>query len=89
MAVGADRGRIRLMVLRDGLAVALPGIAVGIVVALLATRSLEAFLFGVEPVDAPTYLAIALLMAGVAAGAAWVPAVRATRVDPQRALASE
>jgi putative ABC transport system permease protein len=89
MAVGADSARIRRMVVVDGLRVAVFGVGLGVACALYSSRSLDAFLFGVEPVDAPTYALLAVAMAALAALSAWIPAVRATRVDPQRALSSE
>jgi predicted permease len=89
MAVGADRRGIRRLVLRDGLRLSLLGVAIGVVAAAAGSRALTTFLFGVTPVDGPTYAAVAALMVGVAALASWIPAVRATRVDPQRALAGE
>jgi predicted permease len=87
MAVGADRVRVRRMVVADGLKLTSIGLALGALAASAGARSLSAFLYGVEPVDLPTYLAVIALMGTVAALASWIPALRATRVDPNRALA--
>lgn len=102
MAVGADGGRLRRMVVSQGLRLAAVGVALGIGVAVLASRVLGSFLlgvsavdpsssllFGVTPLDPLTYAAVAALMVGVTALASWVPARRATRVDPHAALSSE
>jgi ABC-type antimicrobial peptide transport system permease subunit len=61
----------------------------GLAGAALSGSFLEGFLYGVEPIDVPTYAAVAGLLAGVALLACWVPASRATRVDPSRALRAE
>lgn len=89
MALGAERGRVRGLVVIQGLRLTGWGVAVGVAVSVLASRSLETFLFGVEPLDPATFLGVAALTAGSAVLAAWIPAVRATRVDPQRALREE
>ncbi len=89
MALGADRSSVQRMVVTDGLKVTAVGLGLGVVAAVFATRSLDAFLFGVARIDAATYLAVAVLLSVVAAAAAWVPAVRATRTDPQRTLAGD
>ena len=61
----------------------------GVAGALAATRVLKQFLFGVTPTDAPTFVAVAVLLAAVALAAGWAPAWRATRVDPLVALRYE
>ncbi len=86
MALGADAGAVRRMVVLDGVKVAALGLVAGLVVAYFASRSLASFLFQVRPTDPATYAAVATLLLAVAALAAWLPARRATRVDPQRAL---
>ena len=86
MALGAERGRVRRMVVWHGLRLATLGLVAGVGLSTLAGRSLSAFLYGVEPVDPLTLVTVAALMAGAAALAAWVPAVHATRVDPQQTL---
>jgi predicted permease len=89
MALGADRAAVQRMVVGDGLRVTAAGLVLGTVAAAFAARSLNAFLFGVAPMDLATYVFVAVLMSIVAAAAAWVPAVRATRTDPQRTLAGD
>jgi len=89
MALGADRVSVQRMVVLDGLKVAALGLCAGIVVALAASRSLEAFLYAVRPADIGTYVGVAIVMVAVATIAAWIPALRATRTEPQRALAGE
>jgi len=89
VALGAQRGDILGMVFRHGLKLAGAGVALGIVAALGATRLLSAVLFGVDAADPLTYagISVALLAAGLLA--CWVPARRATRVDPLTALRHE
>lgn len=89
LALGARPERVLRMVLRQGLSLALAGIAVGIVAALAATRLLESLLFGVSPLDPLTFALVTLLLAGVATLASFLPARRATRVDPMVALRSQ
>lgn len=89
MSLGAQRVNVMSMVVRQGTALALLGIVIGIVVALGATRGLSRFLFGVSPFDPLTFggVAVVLFLAGVAATV--LPARRATRVDPVVALRVE
>lgn len=89
MAIGAQAGQVRWMVVSQGMKLAALGLGIGLAVAFLASRSLEAFLFGVEPVDLWTYASVAGLMAAIGLFAAWLPALRATKVDPQKALNAE
>jgi predicted permease len=89
MSLGAQRGNVLAMVVRQGAFLALVGIAVGIGTALVVTRGLAFFLFGVSPFDPLTFGAatVVLFVAGVAA--TFFPARRATRVDPVVALRVE
>lgn len=89
MAVGAEAPEVRRMVVRQGMTLVFVGLAMGLVGALLASQSLEVFLHGVERLDMATYGVTFGLMAVVALLAAWVPATRATRVDPQQVLGEE
>jgi predicted permease len=89
MALGAVRADILRLVLGEGLRVALVGAALGVVAAYWATRLLAKFLFGVQPLDVLTYAAATLFLLGIAALAAYLPAARASRVDPMVALRSE
>ncbi|HYC59352.1 MAG TPA: ABC transporter permease [Thermoanaerobaculia bacterium] len=89
MALGADASGVRGLVVRDGVQVAAIGIALGLVVAFPATRVLSALLYGVEATDATVFSAVALVLLCVALAASYLPAHRATRVDPMMALRPE
>jgi predicted permease len=86
VALGAERGTILRMILGEGAAMALVGLAVGGAAAVPLSQLLTGLLFGIEPVDPPTIALSAVLLVAVAVGAAWVPARRATAVDPITAL---
>ncbi|HEY2801979.1 MAG TPA: FtsX-like permease family protein, partial [Chthoniobacterales bacterium] len=77
------------MVLRQGLTLTLLGVALGVAISLGSTRVLAGFLYGVTPTDAPTFAAVAMLLVGVALAACFIPARRATKVDPIVALRYE
>jgi predicted permease len=89
MALGAERGAVLRYVLRQGLVLAAIGIVLGTAGAAGLTRYLEGMLYGVTPLDVPTYALIATAFAGVALLASYVPARRATKVDPVVALRCE
>jgi predicted permease len=89
MALGASRGRILGMVMRQGMVLALIGIALGLIGAFGLTRSFANLLVGITPTDPVTFTAVALFLIGVALVASSIPALRATRVDPMVALRSE
>jgi putative ABC transport system permease protein len=89
MALGASRADVLGMVLRQGILLVASGLAFGLVGALLLTRSLEKLLFGVKPTDPVSFTAVALLLVGVGLAASYVPARRATKVDPMVALRYE
>ncbi len=89
MAVGAERGSVVRMVVGQGLGLAGLGILAGGVGAVLGARVLEAFLFGVEPLDPLTFALTPMLLLSVVFVASWLPARRAARVDPIRALQSD
>lgn len=89
MALGASPGSVLRMVLRQGLSLAAIGLAIGLAGAAAATRLLSTFLFGVQPGDPATYTAVAFVLVTAAAVASYVPARRATRVDPLVALRQE
>jgi predicted permease len=89
MALGADARRVQAMVLRQGLALAAAGTLGGLVLALGTTRVMEGLLVGVTPTDPLTFALVATGLAVVAVAAAWVPACRASRVDPLVALRAE
>jgi predicted permease len=89
VALGARRGGVRWMVVRQALMMAGAGAAVGLGVAALATRALQGVLHGVQPVDALTFTAAALTLLGLAIMAAWFPARQAERVNPIETLRAE
>jgi putative ABC transport system permease protein len=89
MALGARSGDVVRMVVRHGLTLTAIGLTLGVGAALGLTRFLASLLFAVPPNDAPTFLAIAAILAGVAAAASFLPARRASRIDPMRALRDE
>ncbi len=89
MALGAQRRNVMRMVLEQGSKVAFGGIAIGLVCAWGATRFLASLLFEVKPTDATTFLAVAALFGGVSMIACYLPARRATQVDPMTALRYE
>lgn len=86
MAVGADRGDILRLVLRQAMGLALAGIGAGLAMALATGRALGALLYGISPTDAPTLAAVALLVAAVALLASLLPARRAAGSSPLEAL---
>lgn len=89
MALGAPRGQILGMVLRQGGSLALAGIGIGLAGAWGTTRLMAGFLYGVRAGDPVTLASVAALLLGVALAACWAPARRAMRVDPMIALRSE
>jgi len=89
MALGAQPNDVRRMVVRQGATLTLAGIAIGIAGALSLTRFMSSLLFSVTASDPFTYFGIALVLGTVALLASYLPARRATRVDPVIALRSE
>jgi putative ABC transport system permease protein len=88
MALGAQRAEVLALVLRKGLILSTIGITIGVLSAAV-TRFLEGMLFDVTPLDPSTFLAVVLMFGIVTMFASYVPARRATRVDPLVALRSE
>lgn len=89
MALGAQRGRVLRAVLERGMVLALTGVGIGVAVALALTRLLTSILYGVSPTDPLTFFAVAILLAGLSLLASYLPARRATRVDPVVVLREE
>jgi ABC-type antimicrobial peptide transport system permease subunit len=89
MALGAQRVQVLALVLRDGLILTTVGIALGLVGAAVTTRLVEGMLFGITPLDPTTFIAVSLMFGLVATVASYVPARRATNVDPVIALRCE
>jgi putative ABC transport system permease protein len=89
MALGAQRRQVLALVLRHGLGLTVTGLSLGAALAAAGARALDGLLFGVTPLDAATYGGVLVLFLAVGLVAAYVPARRATRVDPVAALAAE
>jgi putative ABC transport system permease protein len=89
LALGAQRGSILQMILRQGLRLAIAGAAVGLVGALIVSHLMAGLLYGVKPTDPLTFLGVAGLLIVVALFACYIPARRAMRVDPMVALRYE
>jgi ABC-type antimicrobial peptide transport system permease subunit len=89
MALGASQQTVRQMFVRHGLLLTSMGVACGLVAALAVTRLMTALLFEVSPLDPATYGAVSALLAGAALLASYLPARRATRIDPSDALRSQ
>jgi putative ABC transport system permease protein len=89
IALGAARGSVVSRVVAEAAGLAVLGIAIGLLVALLATRSAETFLFGISATDPATFAATSLLLLGIAIVAALVPALRAAAIPPVDALRYE
>ena len=89
VALGARRGDVIRLVVRQGLALTAAGLAIGLGAALVATRAMSTLLFDVRPTDPATMAGVALFLAAVALLASWLPGLRATRVDPAVALRGE
>lgn len=89
MALGARPGDISRLVLREGMLLVGAGILLGLAGAFATTRLLTSMLFEVKPADPTTYAAVAVLLAGVALAASYIPAHRASKVDPLIALRQE
>lgn len=86
VALGARPGSVTRLVMGQGMAPVLLGLAIGVVGALGLTRFIESLLWGVEPTDPRTILAVAVQLAAVAALSSWLPVREATRIDPNRSL---
>jgi putative ABC transport system permease protein len=89
MALGADRSDVLRLVVRQGLRLTLAGVAFGIAGAWALTRLLTSFLFGVRPTDPATFATVSIILMAVSVLASYIPARRATKVDPMVALRYE
>jgi ABC-type antimicrobial peptide transport system permease subunit len=86
MALGASPGMVQRMILAEGLRLTVIGVGIGLLAAVVLTRLMSQLLFGVQAHDPLIYTGISLLICLVAACACWIPARRATQVDPLVAL---
>ena len=89
MALGAARGDVLRLIVRDGMSPTVLGVALGALGALGVTRLMRSLLYGVSPTDPIVFSVVATMLVVVALGACWVPARRAARVDPNVALRDE
>ena len=89
MALGARPIDVVRMILREGLVLAVAGVALGIAAASVLVRSLASLLYGVVPADGPSFVAASGAMLVIALLASYIPARRATRVDPAVTLRAE
>jgi putative ABC transport system permease protein len=89
LALGAGRASVLRLVLGDGARLIVPGIVIGVVLALATARLLSSLLFEISAIDPITFLAVSLVLVAVALGATFVPAHRATRLDPLTSIRHE
>jgi len=89
MALGAQRGAVLALVLQNGLKLTLMGIVIGLTGAMVLTQLLRSLLFGVGPTDPVTFAAVPLMLISVAFAACFLPARRASNIDPMEALRCE
>jgi predicted permease len=89
IALGADQQRVQRLVIGEGVSLVAGGAAIGLIGALLCTRVLQSLLFDLTPSDPVTYVSIIVLLGATAFAASWIPARRASRVDPVEALRAD
>jgi len=89
IALGARRGNVLRMILNQGFRLALTGVGLGLAASFALTRLMTGLLFGVKPSDPPTFILVTAALLAVALAACWIPAHRATRIDPVVALRHE
>jgi ABC-type antimicrobial peptide transport system permease subunit len=89
MALGAQPGQVRGMILRESTALAVAGIVVGVAASLMLTRLVKSMLYGIQPWDPATLAGGVVILMAVAMAASWIPARRAARVQPMEALRHE
>jgi ABC-type antimicrobial peptide transport system permease subunit len=89
MALGASRGEVVRLVVMHGLRLTALGVIVGLMAAFAASRLVASLLFDVSPTDIVTFVVVPIVLAAAALGASYLPALRATRIDPMAALRYE
>ena len=82
MSIGADGGRVQRMILGEGGILLAAGLAIGVIGSLVATQAIRGLLFGVAPHDPTTLVGVAVAMVAIGVGACWLPALRASKIDP-------
>ncbi len=89
IAIGAQPGAVERLFVRRSMTLVAGGLVLGVALALATTRVMESLLYGVEPTDPVAFAGAATVLAVVALLASWIPARRATRVDPVSSLRAE
>ncbi len=89
LALGAQQGEVKWMFVRSALALSGIGVAIGLAGALALTRLMKSLLFGISPLDPLTYASVPVVLMGAAVLASYLPARRASTVDPAEALRAE
>ncbi len=89
LALGATRANIMTLIVRGGLGLALWGVGIGVAGAFVVSRLMRSLLFGIGATDAATFVAVPMLLAGIAFVASYIPARRASRIDPATSLRYE
>jgi len=89
MALGATPAEVQRLILTEGIRLVATGVLAGMAIALSGSRAVEGMLFATSPYDAATFVLVPTILALVAVLACWLPAVRATRIDPAAALREE
>ena len=89
MAMGADRGRITTMVVWQGMRLALAGVVIGVGAAFGLSKLVASLLYGVKPYDPMVFVSVPIVLSAVALLAVWLPAMKASKLDPMAALRSE
>ena len=89
LALGAQQGQVLTLILKEGLGLALVGIAVGLLIAVGTTHFVSRFLYGISPLDPATFVAVSALLAAVALVASFIPARKAARMNPMDAMRYE
>jgi predicted permease len=89
MSLGASPGHVQRMILKEGGLLVVLGLTLGVVGSLAMSRLIQGLLFNVEPHDPATMLSVAVLMAAIGVAACWLPALRASRIDPSEAVRAQ
>jgi ABC-type antimicrobial peptide transport system permease subunit len=89
LALGAQGRDVIALIVREGLRVVIPGIVVGAIIALVAGKWVAPLLFNVSPKDPPVLVSVIVTLVAVAVLASWLPALRASKVDPNEALRAD